>query len=145
MGIVFNANEVLEMARQIERNGAAFYRKAAEIVQDSKDLLLEIAEQEDEHLATFTEMQENISAREYESTAYDPDDEGLMYLQAMANGHIFDTKKKPEDMLTGNENLADVMLMAIGAEKDSIVFYSGLKGFVPEKLGADKLDSIIKE
>ena len=29
MSIVFNADEVFETAAQIERNGAAFYRKAA--------------------------------------------------------------------------------------------------------------------
>ena len=27
--ITFNADEILEMAQRIERNGAAFYRKAA--------------------------------------------------------------------------------------------------------------------
>jgi len=31
------------------------------------------------------------------------------------------------------------------AEKDSIVFYLGIKEMVPEKYGKDKLDKIIKE
>ena len=30
MSIVFNADEILEMAEQIERNGAKFYRRASE-------------------------------------------------------------------------------------------------------------------
>ena len=34
MGITFNANEVFEMAEEIERNGAKFYRQAAEKASD---------------------------------------------------------------------------------------------------------------
>jgi len=32
MGYKFNADEILEMAMQIERNGGVFYRKAAAIL-----------------------------------------------------------------------------------------------------------------
>jgi rubrerythrin len=38
-----------------------------------------------------------------------------------------------------------VLKAAILAEKDSIVFYLGMKEMVPEKFGKDKLDKIIKE
>ena len=41
--------------------------------------------------------------------------------------------------------MKDILKAAIGAEKDSIVFYLGMKELVPEKLGKDKLDGIIKE
>jgi rubrerythrin len=34
MATVFDAEELLQMAEQIERNGARFYRRAAEIVKD---------------------------------------------------------------------------------------------------------------
>jgi rubrerythrin len=34
---------------------------------------------------------------------------------------------------------------AMAAEKDSIVFYLGMKDLVPENLGKDKIDQIIKE
>ena len=37
MAYVFNADEILEMAIQIEENGAAFYRKAAELQEDASD------------------------------------------------------------------------------------------------------------
>ena len=35
MAFDFNADEIYEMAQQIERNGAAFYRKAAEAVDEA--------------------------------------------------------------------------------------------------------------
>jgi rubrerythrin len=41
--------------------------------------------------------------------------------------------------------MKDILKAAIGAEKDSIVFYLGMKELVPAKLGKDKIDDIIKE
>jgi len=51
MGYDFNADEIFEMAEQIERNGASFYRKSAESIDDpaEKKLLLDLAAMEDEH------------------------------------------------------------------------------------------------
>lgn len=145
MGIVFNADEVFEIAAQIERNGEAFYRKAAENNPEGKELLLEIAEQEDEHLAKFQEMQKELTAREVEPPVFDPDNEGSLYLKAMADGHVFDVKKDPTETLNGNESLEAIIKIAIGMEKDSILFYLGINEMVPKKLGEEKIMYIIKE
>ncbi|GAH47433.1 unnamed protein product [marine sediment metagenome] len=55
MGITFNADEIFEMAEEIERNGAKYYREAAEKASDkkTKQMLLDMAAMEDEHLETF--------------------------------------------------------------------------------------------
>ncbi len=145
MGVVFNANEVFSMAEKIERNGAKFYRKAADNNPDSKDLLLDLASKEDEHLATFSEMHESIAGKPSESNVFDPDGEAQMYLDKIADGHVFDTQKDPSDLLQGSESLSDILRLAIGLEKDSIVFYVGLRELVPASLGRDKVDVIIKE
>jgi rubrerythrin len=42
-------------------------------------------------------------------------------------------------------SLKEVLKAALTAEKDSIVFYLGMKEIVPEKQGKDKIDQIIKE
>ena len=42
-------------------------------------------------------------------------------------------------------NFKEILKSAITAEKDSIVFYIGIKDVVPSHLGKDKLDDIIKE
>ncbi len=145
MGIVFNADEIFEMAEQIERNGAAFYRKAAEQNAEGRKLLLEIAEQEDQHVATFQKMREELTAHDTESSVFDPDGEGALYLKAMADGRVFDMKKKPRDILKGKENLAEIINVAIGMEKDSIVFYVGIQEIVPAELGKDRVSNIIRE
>lgn len=147
MSIHFNADEIFEMAEQIERNGARFYRKVAEGSEDpgTRELLLGLAAMEDEHERTFAAMRAALSAEERTSTVFDPEGEAGMYLQAMADGYVFDMRADPTELLTGEEAIADVLRTAIGLEKDSIVFYLGIKEMVPERLGKDKISVIIKE
>ncbi|MDP6379848.1 MAG: ferritin family protein [Phycisphaerae bacterium] len=147
MSVYFNADEVLEMAEQIERNGARFYRRAAETQEEaeSKKMLLNLALIEDEHEKTFAAMRARLAEGDKTSTAYDPDDEGILYLQAMADGYIFDVKTDPSTRLTGAETMTDILRTAIGLEKDSVIFYLGLKRMVPEWLGKGNLDGIIAE
>ena len=147
MGITFNIDEVFELAEQIERNGAKFYRKAAEAAgnEDARDLLLSLAVMEDEHEATFKAMRAEVAADEKAATIYDPEGQSAAYLRAMASGHVFDMSSDPSEKLTGSETLQDILADAINAEKNSIVFYLGIKDVVPEKLGKEKIEPIIKE
>jgi rubrerythrin len=150
MSYFFNADEIFEMAEQIERNGAKFYRRAAEQIEtpDSRKLLLELADMEDEHEKTFIKMRAEMLKQGQIATvdpAFDPDGEVGLYLQAMADGHIFDTRKDLAESLTGQETTEDILIMAIGREKDSVVFYTGMKDMVSEKLGKDKINGIIRE
>ncbi len=147
MSITFNAFEIFEMAEQIERNGVKFYRKAAQSIsdQDVRQTLLDLADMEAEHEETFAGMRKQLSDRERELRVFDPENEVALYLQAMASGHVFDLKKDPGEQLTGTETVEDILKLAIDAEKDSIIFYLGLKDFVPAKAGKDRVEAIIKE
>lgn len=150
MSIYFNADEIFEMAEQIERNGAKFYRRAAEGVEASQgqQLLLDLAVMEDEHEKTFAAMRADMLKQGQAATVdptFDPDGQAGLYLRAMADGHVFDMKVDPSERLTGKETMEDVLQTAIGLEKDSIIFYLGMKEMVPKRLGQDRIDSIIKE
>jgi rubrerythrin len=141
MGIDFNADEIFEIALYIEQNGAKFYRKAAESISGkyNKDLLLHLAEMEDEHEQTFKKLRSELSENEKISTTFDPEGEAELYLKALADTRVFYEKEfnKP--------TLKEIYKTAITAEKDSIVFYLGMKEVVPTHLGKEKLDEIIKE
>jgi len=141
MSYDFNIDEILAMAEKIEENGAAFYRKAATGVSGSsnRDLLLGLADMEDQHRNTFTDLRAKISENEKVPTAFDPNNESALYLNALADIRVF--FKKEIDVTSMKEILKE----AIVAEKDSIVFYIGMKDLVSEKLGKDKIDTIIKE
>ena len=147
MPITFNANEIFEMAEEIERNGAKFYRKAAQNTSDNqtKQMLLDMADMEDGHLKTFKEMREQLSSQEKGWTVFDPDNQSVLYLQAMADARGYEGKITPTKELTGSETPKEILETAFNSEKESVVFYFGLKGLVPPKAGRDKVEAIIIE
>lgn len=147
MGIRFNADEVFEMAIRAEQNGAAFYRKAAELNadSDSKDYLNGLASMEDEHEKIFVKMREDLSGREKESTAFDPDSEGALYLATMVDQHRLEGAPSVADNLTGKESLEEILRIAIDLEKEAILFYLGLAEMVGQKQGKSKVMDIISE
>ena len=147
MSFEFNADEILEMAEKIERNGARFYRKAAELVKDAvvSKLLQDLAVWEDGHERVFSSLRADLDHQEREPMVFDPEHETSMYLRAMADGHVFDARVDPVDTLTGRESAEDILRMAIGQEKDSIVFYTGLKEMISQTSGKVRIEEIIKE
>ena len=147
MAITFNANEIFEMAEEIERNGAEFYRQAAENAADkeTKQMLLDMAVMEDGHLKTFEEMREQLSGQEKGWTVFDPDNQSALYLRAMADARGFEGKITPTKELTGSETPKEILETALNSEKESVVFYFGLKGLVPVRAGRDKVEAIIIE
>jgi rubrerythrin len=145
MGIPFNADEVFEMAEQIERNGGKFYRDAAKKFPAISKVFLDLAAMEDEHLKTFTNMRAELSGTELEELVFDPDGQAQMYLRVMAEGHVFDLKTNPAEQLASKNTPQDVLKTAIGIERDSIAFYVGLKETVSHRAGKEKVEDIIKE
>jgi rubrerythrin len=145
MGVTLNADEIFEIAEQIEKNGAKFYRAAAQKFSEVNQLLLDLAAMEDEHLKTFQTMRVQLTSEEQQPDIFDPDGQAQMYLRALADGHIFDIKADPAEKLSGIKNPNGVLKMALGIERDSIAYYVGLKEYVPVRAGRDKIEDIIKE
>jgi rubrerythrin len=147
MGVLFNADEVFEMAIQTEENGAAFYRRAAELHPDGEEVkfLLGLAEIEDGHKETFQVMRADLAKSEKRESVYDPYEEAAQYLDAVADGSGGEGSPKVVDSLTGQESMKDILKTAIELEKNSILFYLGLLELVPERLGQEKVTGIIKE
>ncbi len=142
----FNAFEAFEIAEQIERNGARFYRKAAEMFDDTRvsGLFLKLAEWEKVHEEVFADMRKQLSEQGRELRTFDPQDAPLD-AKAMAGLAAFGLKPDPSHELHGAESRQDVLKMAVQKEKDSIVYYTGLKDFVPPDSGRDRIDDVIKE
>ncbi len=145
MGVNFNADEVFEMAEQIERNGAKFYRVVADKLPAVRQVLIDLAVMEDEHEKTFADMRAQLSGQEQEPMVFDPDGQAQMYLRVIADGFVFDAKADPTERLKGQETPEEILKIAINLEKDSIAFYAGLKECVPQRAGKDKVEAIIRE
>jgi rubrerythrin len=147
MSITFNADEIFEMAEEIERNGAKFYREASEKTTDPdvKKMLLGLASMEEGHEKTFAQMRKELSADEKETTTFDPDNQVAEYLRTMADFHGTEGKAGPLDKLTGRESLSELLQIALQAEKNSIAFYVGIKDVVSSKSAKQRVQAIIIE
>jgi rubrerythrin len=141
MSYDFNADEIFEMAEQMERNGAAFYRNAADSISDEKNkqLLLHLADMELEHEKTFIEMRAALTSQEKATRVFDPEGEAVLYLKALVDTRVFFQKE------IDATSMSEILKEALLAEKDAIVFYLGMKDIVPEKLGKTHLENIIRE
>ena len=145
MAYDFNADEMFQMAIKIEENGARFYRRAAELQSDpsNREMLKKLEAMEKNHKNTFEKMRSRITDAERKPTVFDPADETSQYLAAMVDTHGGEGDPSAADALTGEESMSDIVDIAIGLEKESILFYLGLKDLVPPEHGQDKLDEII--
>ena len=143
----FTADEIFEVAVRIEANGASFYRKAAasQSEESNRDFLEQLASMEAHHQLTFEKMRSDLKPNEKQATVFDPNQETAQYLAAMADAHGGEGSPKAADALTGDESIEEIIDIAIGLEKESILFYLGLRDFVPPEYGQDKLDRIIRE
>jgi rubrerythrin len=141
MAFDFTARDIFEMAKEIERNGISFYSDAAQKVEDpqQKELLLGLAGMEQEHEATFKQMEAELTEKEQAETVFDPENEAFQYLKALADTRVFFEKDVDTSSMKG------ILKSALGAEKDSIVFYLGMKELVPQKFGKNRIEGIIQE
>lgn len=147
MSIPFSADEIFEIAEQIERNADEFYRRAARGTDDSglRKKLLDLAAMENEHEKVLAELRADLAPQEKEPTMPDPWGEAILYLRGIADGHVFDVRQDPAEWLTGKDTKEDILKAAIAHEKDSLVFYLGMKEMVPKELGKERIDAILKE
>ena len=140
MSYDFNADEIFEMAEQMERNGAKFYHDAAEGVSgNEKEWLLQLAAMEDAHEKIFQSIRSTLTADDAQSTVFDPEGESALYLRALVDTKVFYEK----DIDTSN--MRGILKAAIQAEKDSMVVYRGMKDVVAADKGKVRIDEIIKE
>ncbi len=137
----FSADDIFKLAEDIEVNGAEFYKNAAANAPDQSKvaLLTGLADMEVAHKKMFEQMRADLAGREKAETVFDPEGDAVAYIKALADIRVFFDKE------VDTSTMENILKAAITAEKDSIVLYLGMKEFVPEKYGKDKIESIIKE
>lgn len=146
MTVAFNAIEVFEIAEQIERNGAKFYRKAAELFNEPAicNMFIELAGWEKKHEQIFNAMGKELVKANEKTTALTLEKKQLDP-KIMACLAVFGTVSDPPYRLKSIEKITDVLRTALTKEKDSITFYEGLKDFVSTREDKNKIDDIIEE
>src|SRR4030042_1280384 len=147
MSVNFTAFEIFEIAEQIERNGAKFYRDAATVSPDKsmQRFFTQLAEMEDRHEKIFADMRQSLQDKSDDTNIFDPNSEMVYYLRAMAKSAGWEGKAAPHTEFAGCEKPVEVIKRAIEAERASIDYYLGVKEFVSVPDDKEKVDEIIKE
>jgi rubrerythrin len=142
-----NSYEVLAIAVQVERNGIEFYRKSARLFHGSAvgGLFQQLLEWEQAHADSFSRMMEEASNRSWQKGTYSPHRVAMPDSLMLAGLAVFGIHPDPREHFTGNETREEVLRVAISKEKDSVVFYTGLKGFVSDPDDQATVDEVIHE
>jgi len=131
MGNIFAGSEIVEIGIQIERNGRDFYNALLKKSknQEAKDIFKFLAGEEEKHIAVF----ENIlkKTEKLEPVGIDAD-QYYLYMNTLASEHVFTQKDKGEEVAREIESDKEAVSKGIAFEKDSIIFYEGMKKVVPE-------------
>jgi len=129
---IFRATDVVEMALELEKSGKAFYQAVAAKTDDAelKALFQDLAEQEQQHYDTFSKLSETDWAAS-PSTQREWD-EYLMYLQAAIQSHFFEGPDKALALADQVDDKKEALRMAMGFEKDTLLFYHDLRDKVSE-------------
>lgn len=143
MAIFFSGSELVNIAIGIERNGLAFYQS---LVKSEKDVMVRgaykyLADMEEKHIETFHSMLGTLG--EYRPPEIYAQEYSL-YLKALVESAVFADDKVAREMAEKVTSSAEAIHIALGAEKDSILFYSEMRNLVPER-DREVVDRIIEE
>ncbi|MCX5782421.1 MAG: ferritin family protein [Elusimicrobia bacterium] len=144
MGNLFNSSEIVKFAVQIEKNGRDFYDQAAKSVkaEGAKKIFEYLSNEEQLHIAVFEtilkQMDTNEPAERYPGEYAD-------YMLALVSENVFTKNKQGYEIARKIRNDKQALELAIGFEKDSILFYYEMKRYVWEGFHKDVDKLIVQE
>lgn len=147
MSMTFTPERIFDTTIQVERNGAVFYGKAAALAPKRalRRKLLELAETEHVHMQTFARLKDLILGSEKNAKHFDPDNRIAQYLRVFAKRGIFNMTLDAAQALSTETGMPDILHFAMERERDSIMFYVGIREAIPKRFGQDKIAAIIYE
>jgi rubrerythrin len=129
MGNIFKGSEVVELGIQIENNGRDFYSELEKKAESRKtaDIFKYLAKEEEKHIRVFQDILDKTER--YEPSGLDAADY-FSYINDLAAENVFTKKDKGKQAAQAAKNDLEALNMGIGFEKDSIIFYEGMKKVV---------------
>lgn len=131
MASIFSGSEIVELGIQIEENGRDFYNALVKKSkhEKAKDVFKFLALEEEKHISVFRGILDSVGR--YEPPEAYPG-EYFAYMNALAGDYVFTKKKTGEVAAKKAASDAQAVDAGIGFEKDSILFYEGMKKVVSE-------------
>lgn len=146
VSLKMDIEDVLKIAEQIERNGSAFYQMASERFHgEEKKRLISLAVMERVHEQLFSAIRREVTYPPGKAKYTGTEPTQSFFISAVSKGIIFNLESNPADLLSGKESLAEILQVAIGLEKDSVIFYMSIKDMFAEHKDKHVIGRVIKE
>lgn len=143
MSVLFSGQDMLEIAVNIERNGEVFYQAAMNAAKDnsSRSAFEYLASEERRHLKTFQSILNSLPPNPVSETY---SGEYALYVKSLSDGQVFKDDKTARSMAASAANDAEVVHLALSAEKDSLLFYWEMKSLLRQE-DIPVIDRIMEE
>lgn len=130
MGNIFAGSEIVELGIQIEKNGRDFYNTLVNKSRNlkAKEIFKYLAGEEEKHIVVFQNILDSVE--KYEPPQSYPG-EYFAYMNALASEYVFTQKDKGGDIAKQTKSDLEAVELGTGFEKDSIIFYEGMKKVIP--------------
>lgn len=142
----YSANEVIEIAVQVERNGYEYYQEALkrhDLDTEMKELMKFLSGQEKKHEQTFLKMRENVDKIELETTMYW--EEVAAFLKAIVENRIFNNPEAAIAKAKKSQSKEELLNTAMQFEKDTLLYYQSIYSLTKDDRIKDMLLNIISE
>ena len=147
MLLPLTAEEILEIAIETERQGAAFYESLAACAQDErvKEECRRLVTFEREHEKTFRRLLEQQDVQRALSSLQPSQlsDKYRQYLSALVDSNMLPDEETAQRLADEAESEADAINVALQMEKNTILFYQELQNLLGQEAGV--LQTILDE
>ena len=128
----FSIQEVIEIVIEIEKNGAAFYGALAksEDIDRLRELYIYLSREERQHIIRFQEILASVGGYQVSEAYYATQYMG--YMKALADERVFKSDVSATEAADGAKSPREAVDIAIGFEKESILFLKELSELIAE-------------
>ena len=127
----FSPEDVVRLAVDIEKKGQAFYEELIESFDNPeiREIFQMMLNEEENHEYLFNDFLEKYTK---DTVRKSFEEEGRGKIEALAASHLFVRNEKIEEKINQITSPIEAIELAIEFEKDSVVFFTGIKEYVFE-------------
>lgn len=132
MAGIFKASDILLAAQEVETRGEVFYNRLVETAGDDKlkETFRFLANEESKHREIFRKLYERLG--QVELPAWAEEDEYASYLRFLIDSHTLFRLGDVDKISALACTREEAIQTAMGFEKDTILFFTEMREFVPE-------------
>ncbi len=140
---LYSSSEIIDIAKQVEHAGEAFYAEALKYLKSKKvrELFTHLHGEELRHAKLFEKILSEIDG---DTGPWRQDEEYLAYMRGLVRNQVFPSPEDARQQAAALEDEKAAIMRAISFEKDSILFFHELRNVLAEE-NRGVIDSLVDE